>query len=66
MNGKNFISYEPAIGPIDAEPFLQYPPLTDNYKFTWGLSNGMVLIGSSVVVKAEPDAERWIFNGRGT
>ena len=27
--------------------------------------NGMVLIGSSVVVKAEPDAERWIFNGRG-
>lgn len=36
--GKNFISYEPAIGPIDFEPFLQYPPLTEGYKMTWGLS----------------------------
>lgn len=33
-----WVSYEPAIGPIDFEPYLQYPPLTDHYKMTWGLN----------------------------
>ena len=33
---KNGISYEPALGPIDFEPFIQYPPGHDDYKMTFG------------------------------
>jgi len=33
-----FLSIEPMLGPVDLEPFLQYPPMTDNYKMTFGLN----------------------------
>jgi protein gp37 len=30
-----YISYEPALGPLDLEPYLQYPPFHENYKMTF-------------------------------
>lgn len=38
LNCKNGISYEPAIGPVDWEPFLQYEPLHENYKMTFDMT----------------------------
>jgi len=33
-----FVSYEPALGPINIEPFLQYEPFHENYKMTFDAS----------------------------
>lgn len=33
---KRFVSYEPALGLVDFEPFLQYEPFSENYKMTFG------------------------------
>lgn len=31
-----FVSAEPLLGPVNVEPFLQYPPLHDDHKMTFG------------------------------
>lgn len=33
-----FVSVEPMLGPVNLEPYLQYPPMTENYKMTFGLN----------------------------
>jgi len=34
---KRLVSYEPALGELNIEPYLQYPPLHEKYKLTLGM-----------------------------
>lgn len=34
-----FVSVAPMLGPVDLEPYLQYPPFHENFKMTWNESD---------------------------
>lgn len=64
INAKvRFVSVEPILGPVDLQPFLQYPPLHDNYKmsFDWQEWRGLdwVICGGESGPGARPMHPDW-------
>ena len=55
-----FVSCEPLLESISLEPFLQYPPMHDNYKLTFGANEWCGL--DWVIVGAESGAKRRSFD----
>lgn len=60
-----FLSVEPMVGPVNLEPFLQYPPMTDNYKMTLGVEawrgvEWIICGGESGGQKARPMGIKWV------
>lgn len=57
------LSCEPLLGPIDLEPFLQYEPMTENYKMTFGTKpwRGLdwVICGCESGPKRRPMETEW-------
>lgn len=58
-----FVSYEPALGPVDFEPCLQYEPFTDKYKMTLGLKEwcglDWIIVGGESGPGARPFDVTW-------
>lgn len=58
-----FVSYEPALGPVNFEPFLQYPPMTEGYKMTFGSAEwrgiDWVICGGESGHSARPMSPDW-------
>lgn len=58
-----FVSAEPLLESIDLEPWMQYPPLTENYKMTFGMNEwrgiNWLIIGGESGVHARPFDIRW-------
>lgn len=59
-----FLSCEPLLGPVDLEPFLQYPPMHENYKMTFGVREwrgvDWVIVGGESGHGARPMHPRWV------
>jgi protein gp37 len=60
---RRFVSYEPALGPVNFEPFLQYPPFHESYKMTFGPSEhrglDWVIVGGESGPGARPFDLAW-------
>lgn len=58
-----FVSAEPLLGPVDLEPFLQFPPFHDNYKMTMGTDEwrglDWVIVGGESGPGARPMHPDW-------
>jgi len=58
-----FVSVEPMLGPVNLEPYFQYPPFHENYKMTWGLSEAIgldwVICGGETGPDARPMHPDW-------
>lgn len=58
------VSADPLLGPIDLEPFLQYEPMHENYKMTFGANEwrglGWVIVGGESGHGARPCDIAWI------
>jgi protein gp37 len=58
-----FVSCEPLLGPVDLEPYLQYPPLHENYKLTLGTNEwrglDWVIVGGESGPNARPMHPDW-------
>jgi len=58
-----FVSVEPMLGAVDLQPYLQYPPLHDNYKmsFSWQEWRGLdwVICGGESGPNARPMHPDW-------
>lgn len=58
-----FLSVEPMLGPVNLESYLQYPPMTDNYKMTLGVEawRGIewVIVGGESGSNARPMHPEW-------
>jgi protein gp37 len=59
-----FLSVEPLLGPIDLEPFLQYPPMTEGYKMAFGATEwrgiDWVIVGGESGANAKPMHPEWV------
>lgn len=62
-HGKNFVSIEPMLGPINLEPYLQGEPFTKNYKMNFGLSEfegvNWVIVGGETGKGFRPMELNW-------
>lgn len=58
-----FVSCEPLLGPVNLEPYLQYPPFHEHYKMTWGVEEAIgvdwVICGGESGPKARPMHPDW-------
>jgi protein gp37 len=58
-----WLSVEPQLGPVDLEPYLQYPPLHEHYKLTFGLGEWRgvewVITGGESGKDARPFQVEW-------
>lgn len=59
-----FLSVEPMLGPVNIEPFLQYPPFHEDYKCTLGVTEfrgiEWVIVGGESGPGARPCDVAWI------
>lgn len=59
-----FVSVEPMLGEVDLEPFLQYPPLHENYKMNFGLTEveglDWMICGGESGVNARTINPEWV------
>lgn len=63
-----FVSAEPLLGPVDLEPFLQFPPFHENYKMTMGATEWQgldwVIVGGESGRGVRPMHPNWARNLR--
>jgi protein gp37 len=61
-----FVSIEPLLGPVNLEPYMQYPPFHDNFKMTFGNNEfeglNWVIAGPETGPKKRPMEFDWIYN----
>jgi protein gp37 len=59
-----FVSVEPMLGAVNLEPYLQYPPLHENYKMTFGVNEfkglDWIICGGETGPQKRPFKREWI------